>query len=90
MGNVPYRGRGSTVEAACLDLEDQLKKHISTNASVRISQPIQEAPLSPRKASPRYAGPFVAMAVLHDGKDHNVILSRDISKNEYYASVSLK
>jgi hypothetical protein len=71
---VPYVGRGSTVNSACQDLASQLQKHISSTAFVQVSDPLQESALSPR--SPRYPGPFVAMAVTGDGKDHPVTLER--------------
>ena len=49
MGNkrsgLAYTGRGSTIEGACADLEEQLKKHIHSNACIKISQPIEEHPL---------------------------------------------
>lgn len=73
---VPYVGRGSTVNSACQDLASQLQKHISSTAFVQVSNPLQESALSPRARSPRYPGPFVAMAVTGDGKDHPVTLER--------------
>jgi hypothetical protein len=73
---VPYMGRGSTVDSACQDLTDQLQKHITNSAFVQVSKPLRESALSPRARSPRYPGPFVAMAVVGDGKDHPVTLER--------------
>jgi predicted RNase H-like HicB family nuclease len=87
--STPYTGRGSTIEGACADLEEQLQKHINTKAYVKISRPLEEHPLSPRARSPRYAGPFVAMAVLNNGKDCNVVLEKDKNKGEYYAKVAI-
>lgn len=81
MGNsssssVPYVGRGSTVNDACQDLTEQLQKHICSTAFVQVSNPLAEPSLSPRTRSPRYPGPYVAMAVIGDGQDHSVALER--------------
>lgn len=88
MGNrrsVPYVGRGSTVNSACADLGEQLQKHISSVAYVKVSDPLKEPVLSPRSRSPRYPGPFVAMAVVGDGKDHPVTLER--TQNGFSATI---
>lgn len=89
--SIPYVGRGSTVNAACQDLTEQLQKHISISSHVKISNPLSEPTLSPRARSPRYPGPFVAMAVVGDGKDHNVVLERiPGDKNQFSATVMIK
>ena len=84
-----YIGRGSTLSGACDDLTEQLRRHIGPHAEIRLSLPVAEPPLSPRVASPRYAGPYVAMAILGDGKDHNVTLRRDQKKGTYLATLIL-
>ena len=85
-----YMGRGSTIEGACDDLSKQLQTHIHSKARVQMSNPLKETVItSPRALSPRYAGPFVAMAIVNDGKDHNVTLEKDQKSNMYYASVSI-
>lgn len=86
---VPYVGRGSTVNSACQDLTEQLQKHISTTAYVRISNPLQESALSPRARSPRYPGPFVAMAMIGDGKDHPVTLERIPGQQQHKFSATV-
>jgi hypothetical protein len=83
-----YMGRGSTIETACQDLSEQLQKHISSTAFVQISKPLIESPVSPRALSPRYAGPFVAMAVVGDGMDHSVTLEKR-GDQQYLAVVSI-
>lgn len=87
----PYVGRGSTIETACGDLQQQLCHHISSRASVKLSQPLPEHPLSPRAKSPRYAGPYVAMALINnDGCEHNVRLERDPKTKQYYAIADIR
>jgi hypothetical protein len=55
MGNkrsgLAYTGRGSTIEGACADLEEQIKKkHIHSNACIKISQPMEKHPLYNKRA----------------------------------------
>lgn len=85
----PFIGRGTTLGGACDDLTQQLRRHIGPHAQIRLSLPIAKPALSPRATSPRYAGPYVAMAILGDGRDHNVTLRRDQKSGEYLAVLNL-
>lgn len=86
-GSRPFIGRGSTLHGACDDLSTQLQHSFGSHVQVRLSQPVAEPPLSPRAHSPRYPGPYVALADMGDGKEHNVVLRRDPNAQLYYASV---
>lgn len=87
--SAPFIGRETTLGRACDDLTQQLRRHIGAHAQIQLSLPIAEPMLSPRATSPRYAGPYVAMAVLGDGRDHNVTLRRDQKSGEYLATLIL-
>lgn len=86
----PFIGRGSTLNGACDDLSNQLQRAFGPQVHVRLSPPVAEPPLSPRAALSSYAGPYVALAEMGDGKEHNVVLRRDPSASLYYASVRIE
>lgn len=85
----PFVGRGSTLTGACDDLSQQLQRHFGSHVHVRLSEPVAEPPLSPRARTPNYPGPYVALAEMGDGREHNVTLRRDPAAHLYYASVKI-
>jgi hypothetical protein len=68
----------------------QLREAIGPHVDIRLSLPMAEPPLSPRVVSPRYAGPYVAMAIMGDGRDHNVRLVREPRTGMFYARLAVE
>lgn len=85
-----YIGHGTTLASACADLTEQLQRSVGAHVHVHLSLPVAEPALSPRTHSPRYPGPYVALAEMGNGQNYNVVLRRDPTSNLYCASVNLK